>query len=104
MSTRENQSKSSATEIQTTNRPVATQGGSEGLGHVATDCPADTIYGFHSLEQQKGAAVDKYRNRAVESAGEPLPADKEDTSFMNRKPGGGETLPGWEKAKGIISG
>lgn len=69
------------------------------------DAPADTIFGFHSLEEQKDAAGSKFRNRAMESAGgEPLAEDKEDTSFMNRKPGGGETLPGWEKIKDIASG
>ncbi|KAL4942602.1 hypothetical protein BDV06DRAFT_222040 [Aspergillus oleicola] len=94
-----------STEHQTSNAPAATQGGTQGLGHVATDAPADTIYGFHSLSEQKSAAEDKYKNRAVASAGgEPLDGDKEDTSFMNRKPGGGETLPGWEKAKEMVAG
>ncbi|KAL3470758.1 hypothetical protein BJX99DRAFT_238859 [Aspergillus californicus] len=95
---------SSASEHPTTNRPAATQGGEEGTGHVATNCPADTIYGFHSLEQQKGAAVDKYKNRAVESAGEPLPGDKEDASFMAKKPGGAGTFPGWDKMKHMVGG
>ncbi|KAL4804366.1 hypothetical protein BDV18DRAFT_143052 [Aspergillus unguis] len=95
----------SAPESQTSNRPAATQGGSQGLGHVDTDAPADTIYGFHSLEQQKGAAEDKYKNRAMASAGvEPLQGDKEDTSFMNTKPGGNETLPGWGAVKDMVSG
>ncbi|KAL4743904.1 hypothetical protein BDV11DRAFT_165596 [Aspergillus similis] len=93
------------TESQTTNRPAATQGGNEGLGHVDMDRPADTIYGFHSLEQQKNAAGDKYTSRAMASAGqEPLEGDKEDTSFMNHKPGGAGTLPGWEMAKEMITG
>ncbi|KAL2832701.1 hypothetical protein BJY01DRAFT_100024 [Aspergillus pseudoustus] len=93
------------TENATTNAPAATQGGAQGLGHVATGPPSDTIYGFHSLEQQKGAAEDKYKTRVTaSSSAEPLQDKKEDTSFMNRKPGGGETLPGWEKAKEIISG
>ncbi|KAL4780433.1 hypothetical protein BJX76DRAFT_338062 [Aspergillus varians] len=92
-------------EHQTTNRPAATQGGNEGLGHVDMDAPADTIYGFHSLKEQKGAAEEKYKTRAIESAGgKALAGDKEDTSFMNRKPGGGETLPGWEKVKSMVSG
>ncbi|KAI9370059.1 hypothetical protein BJX61DRAFT_113158 [Aspergillus egyptiacus] len=93
-------------ESQTTNRPAATQGGAQGLGHVDTGCPADTIYGFHSLEQQKATAEDKYVNKALASAGKPQQGDrgKEDSSFMNRKPGGGETLPGWDKAKEMISG
>ncbi|KAL4922439.1 hypothetical protein BDW62DRAFT_172514 [Aspergillus aurantiobrunneus] len=93
-----------SSEHPTTNRPAATQGGNQGLGHVDTDAPADTIYGFHSLEEQKGAAEDKYKTRAINSAGEPLAGDKEDTSFMNRKPGGGETLPGWEKAREMVTG
>ncbi|KAL4865592.1 hypothetical protein BDV12DRAFT_147644 [Aspergillus spectabilis] len=92
-------------ESQTTNNPAATQGGNQGLGHVYTDSPSDTIYGFHSLEQQKGAAEEKYKTRAIDSAGgEKLPGDKEDTSFMNRKPGGGETLPGWNEVKGVFTG
>ncbi|KAL2811491.1 hypothetical protein BJX63DRAFT_275223 [Aspergillus granulosus] len=86
------------TENATTSDPDATQG----LGHVATGPPADTICGFHSLEQQKRAAEDRYKMRATASSGAgPL---EEDTSFMNRKPGGGETLPGWEKAKEMMSG
>ncbi|KAL2870332.1 uncharacterized protein BJX67DRAFT_280578 [Aspergillus lucknowensis] len=86
------------------NPPTTTQGGYQGLGHVPTDAPADTIYGFHSLEQQKGAAEDKFLNRAAASAGQPLQGGKEDSSFVKRKPGGGETLPGWEKAKEVIKG
>ncbi|RDW81445.1 uncharacterized protein DSM5745_05002 [Aspergillus mulundensis] len=94
-----------STESKTTNRPEATQGGNEGIGHAYIDAPADTIYGFHSLEQQKDAASDKYKTRAMASAGEePLEGDKEDTSFMNRKPGGGETLPGWNAAKEMVTG
>ncbi|CEL05086.1 hypothetical protein ASPCAL06206 [Aspergillus calidoustus] len=93
------------TEHQTTNAPDVTQGGAQGLGHVATGPPSDTIYGFHSLEQQKGAAEDKYKTRANASSGaEPLEGEKEDTSFMNRKPAGGETLPGWNKVKEMVSG
>ncbi|KAL4759333.1 uncharacterized protein BDW70DRAFT_84854 [Aspergillus foveolatus] len=93
------------TESQTTNRPAATQGGNEGLGHADMNRPADTIYGFHSLKQQKNAAEDKYTSRAMASAEqEPLEGDKEDTSFMNHKPGGAGTLPGWETAKEMITG
>ncbi|KAL4971101.1 uncharacterized protein BDV14DRAFT_194879 [Aspergillus stella-maris] len=95
----------STTENQTSNAPAATQGGNQGLGHVDTGAPADTIYGFHSLSEQKNAAEDKYKNRAIASAGgEPLDGDKGDASFMNRKPGGGETLPLWEQAKGVFGG
>jgi hypothetical protein len=66
--------------------------------------PADTIYGFHSLKQQKNAAEGKYTSRAMASAEqEPLEGDK-DTSFMNHKPGGAGTLPGWETAKEMITG
>lgn len=42
--------------------------------------------------------------RAAASAGEEPPAQKEDTSFMNRKPGGGETMPGWGKLKEMATG
>ncbi|OJI98221.1 hypothetical protein ASPVEDRAFT_37663 [Aspergillus versicolor CBS 583.65] len=91
-------------ENQTTNNPAATQGGNEGPGHVPTDAPADTIYSFNSLKEQKHAAEDKYMARAAASAGEEPPAQKEDTSFMNHKPGGGETLPGWDTMKGIFTG
>ncbi|KAL3465937.1 hypothetical protein BJX64DRAFT_251303 [Aspergillus heterothallicus] len=93
------------TESATTNAPAATQGGAQGLGHVTTGPPSDTIYGFHSLEEQKSAAEDKYKTRANASSGaEPLEGEKPDTTFMNRKPGGGETLPGWDKAKEMVSG
>lgn len=42
--------------------------------------------------------------RAAASAGEEPPAKKEDTNFMNHKPGGGETLPGWDKMKEVVTG
>lgn len=42
--------------------------------------------------------------RAAASAGEEPSAQKEDTSFMNHKPGGGETLPGWDTMKGMFTG
>ncbi|KAI9370610.1 hypothetical protein BJX61DRAFT_514855 [Aspergillus egyptiacus] len=56
---------------------------------------------FPSMKEQKGAAEEKYLSRFAEAGG-PLPSTAEDASFMNHKPGGGDTLPGWNKLRGMM--
>ena len=62
------------------------------------------------LQQQKTLAENKYMERAelassnerpMSEHGEPTCAS-EDHSFMGRKPGGSETLPGWDTVKNVF--
>ncbi|KAJ5244948.1 FAD dependent oxidoreductase [Penicillium chrysogenum] len=83
-----------------------------GLGHVAARNPASTTGKFLGLEDQTGRAerkdlehVDLAANDVeptTTSGGQPTCAT-EDHSFMERKPGGPDTLPGWKAAKNILN-
>ncbi|KAJ5264656.1 hypothetical protein N7534_007967 [Penicillium rubens] len=82
-----------------------------GLGHEAARKSASTIGNFLGLKEQKGRAENKYLqgvdlaangiDTTTTSGGEPTCAS-EDHSFMERKPGGSDTLPGWKMAKRIL--
>ncbi|KAJ5253192.1 hypothetical protein N7489_003602 [Penicillium chrysogenum] len=82
-----------------------------GFGHEAARKPASTIGNFLGLKEQKGRAENKYLqgvdlaangiDTTTTSGGEPTCAS-EDHSFMERKPGGSDTLPGWKMAKRIL--
>ncbi|GES64336.1 hypothetical protein ATEIFO6365_0008040600 [Aspergillus terreus] len=76
-------------------------GGMEGLGHVATDRPAATEGEFNSLKEQKSMAENHFMNR-MEGHGKPT-CSNEDHSFAQHKPGGSDTLPGWNKAKDAVN-
>lgn len=74
--------------------------------------PASITGNFLGLEDQKGRAEHKYLERGnltannaeptTTSGGEPTCAT-EDHSFMERKPGVPDTLPGWKAAKDILN-
>ncbi|KAJ5398471.1 FAD dependent oxidoreductase [Penicillium sp. CMV-2018d] len=83
-----------------------------GLGHVAARNPASTIGSFLGLEDQKGRAEHKYLERVNLAANDAEPTNTsggestratEDHSFMEQKPGGPDTLPGWKIAKNILN-
>ncbi|KAL4896158.1 hypothetical protein BDV59DRAFT_199369 [Aspergillus ambiguus] len=75
-------------------------GGTEGLGHVATDRPAATEGEFNSLKEQKANAESHFMDRMSEQR-KPTCAT-EDHSFAQQRPGGSGTLPGWSKAKDAV--
>jgi len=84
----------------------------EGLGHVAASNPRSSFGNFLGLQEQKTRAENKLMNRvdlAADNApkttesGEPTCAG-EDHTFMQRKPGCPDTLPGWETAKHVFGG
>ncbi|KAJ5226101.1 hypothetical protein N7468_007326 [Penicillium chermesinum] len=64
------------------------------------------------LQQQKTSAEQKYMERADEAAGNAKPVNAhgeptcaaEDHTFMEHKPGGSGTLPGWETMKNVLGG
>ncbi|KAJ5168602.1 FAD dependent oxidoreductase [Penicillium canariense] len=82
----------------------------EGLGHVAAHNPRSTIGEFLGLQDQKTRAENKFLARADMAAGDTKPTTEtgeptcatEDHSFMGQKPGGGDTLPGWETVKNVF--
>jgi hypothetical protein len=50
------------------------------------------------------AGEQRYQQDVEEAGGmAPRSSDHSDASFMNGKPGGSGTLPGWETAKGAIN-
>lgn len=68
----------------------------------------ETMGNFRGLRDQKSRAENKYTadlasvniKRTTES-GEPT-CESEDHSFMGKKPGGGDTWPGWETVKNLF--
>ena len=57
-----------------------------------------------SIKEQKMAGEQRYRQDVEEAGGTvPRSSDHSDASFMNGKPGGAGTLPGWETAKGAFN-
>lgn len=70
------------------------------------------MYGFHGLEEQKGAAERNFQKRWQASADDKAPpmnvedqpptCANEDHSFMQHKPGASSTLPGWDTAKSVV--
>ncbi|KGO69304.1 hypothetical protein PITC_095030 [Penicillium italicum] len=83
-----------------------------GLGHVTPENPASTTGNFLGLEDQKGHGEHKYLERvnlaandtqSPTTSGEELTCATEDHSFMERKPGGPDTLPGWKAAKSVLN-
>lgn len=69
-----------------------------------TTKPSSTSGGMSSISEQKAAGEESYR-QDLEEAGAVPSAQKSnaDASFMNHKPGGSDTLPGWETAKGAFN-
>lgn len=72
--------------------------------------PRSTSGEFRGLQDQKTRAENKFMERVdlveanvkpTNAQGEPTCAS-EDHSFMGQKPGGSETLPGWETVKNTI--
>ncbi|KAJ5327927.1 hypothetical protein N7541_009034 [Penicillium brevicompactum] len=86
-------------------------GKEQGLGHVDAPTGRSTMGEFLGLKDQKSRAENKYFQRAemaegndpMNTAGDPTCAS-EDHSFMGQKPGGSETLPGWNKMKEFAGG
>ncbi|KAL4978871.1 hypothetical protein BDW66DRAFT_148726 [Aspergillus desertorum] len=57
-----------------------------------------------SLKEHKAAGEQRYQQDVEEAGGMvPKSSDHTNASFMNGKPGGGGTLPGWETAKGAVN-
>ncbi|KAL2863270.1 uncharacterized protein BJX67DRAFT_364308 [Aspergillus lucknowensis] len=53
-----------------------------------------------SISEQKAAGKKSYRDELMEAGAMPT---SEDRSFAQHKPGGSDTLPGWNKAKGAFN-
>ncbi|OGM45193.1 hypothetical protein ABOM_005846 [Aspergillus bombycis] len=79
--------------------------GGEGAGHISdkTKTSFSSANEFSSLREQKGMAERNFLDRRNRELGEQEgTCATEDHSFMTKKPGGSDTLPGWEKAKGAL--
>ncbi|KAL2811592.1 hypothetical protein BJX63DRAFT_398825 [Aspergillus granulosus] len=55
--------------------------------------------GLSSITEQKASGEQRYKNDVAEAGAIP---SESDPSFMKHKPGGSDTLPGWNKAKGAL--
>ncbi|KAL4886003.1 hypothetical protein BJY04DRAFT_98149 [Aspergillus karnatakaensis] len=75
---------------------------SSGSGESHTGKLSSLTGELSSLKDQKAAGEQRYQDDVNEAGGVPATAS-EDASFMNRKPGGSDTLPGWEQAKGAVN-
>ncbi|KAJ6095888.1 hypothetical protein N7486_006634 [Penicillium sp. IBT 16267x] len=80
----------------------------EGLGHVAAPNPRGTMGRALGLQEQKSHAKSNFLQqddavnvRPTSEHGEPTCAT-EDHSFMNRKPGASDALPGWETFRNVL--
>ncbi|KAB8249759.1 hypothetical protein F9C07_2126779 [Aspergillus flavus] len=79
--------------------------GGEGTGHISDKIKTSLSSAdeFSSLRDQKGMAESNFMDRRNREMGEHEgTCATEDHSFMTQKPGGSDTLPGWEKAKGVL--
>lgn len=74
--------------------------------------PKSTMGNFLGLQDQKSRAENKYLQRMdlagddvrpMNDQGDPTCAS-EDHSFMGHKPGGPDTLPGWNTMKDFVGG
>ncbi|KAF7591128.1 hypothetical protein BBP40_001967 [Aspergillus hancockii] len=78
----------------------------EGTGHISDKIKTSysSANEFSSLRDQKTHAEDNYMDRMHREEGvKDGTCATEDHSFMKTRPGGSETLPGWEKAKDTVS-
>ncbi|CAG7931521.1 unnamed protein product [Penicillium olsonii] len=87
-------------------------GKEQGTGHMDAPTGKSTMGEFLGLRDQKTRAENKYFERAemaengeysMNATGDPTCAS-EDHSFMGHKPGGSDTLPGWNKMKEFAGG
>ncbi|KAB8235047.1 hypothetical protein ETB97_010720 [Aspergillus alliaceus] len=81
-------------------------GTDEGPGHISGKIKTSysSANEFSSLRDQKNMAEQNFMGRTHREAGENEgTCATEDHSFMERKPGTQDTLPGWEKAKDTMS-
>ncbi|OOQ82279.1 hypothetical protein PEBR_39753 [Penicillium brasilianum] len=79
----------------------------EGPGHIGAHNPRSTIGGFLGLEDQKSRAENNFLARADLASGKEQigrTCETEDHSFMGKKPGESDALPGWQTIKSIIPG
>lgn len=57
-----------------------------------------------SISEQKAAGEESYRHDLEEAGGVPSAEESNAAAgFMAHKPGGSDTLPGWETAKGALN-
>ncbi|KAL4867073.1 hypothetical protein BDV12DRAFT_171916 [Aspergillus spectabilis] len=70
---------------------------SSGSGESSTSKLSSLSGELSSLQEQKASGRE---NNLAEIGGVPT---SENASFMTHKPGGSDTLPGWEKAKGALN-
>jgi len=84
----------------------------EGPGHIAAHNPRSTIGGFLGLRDQKTRAENNFlaqSDQVSETGGTSeertgTTCTTEDHSFMGKKPGASDALPGWQTVKNIIPG
>ncbi|KAL4758745.1 uncharacterized protein BDW70DRAFT_90410 [Aspergillus foveolatus] len=88
------------------------KGGLEGVSNRLSSTSGESHSGklsnlngeLSSLKEQKMAGEQRYRQDVEEAGGMvPKSSDHSGASFMNGKPGGAGTLPGWETAKGAFN-
>ncbi|KAL2793224.1 hypothetical protein BJX66DRAFT_231142 [Aspergillus keveii] len=76
---------------------------SSGSGESATSKLSSISGEMSGISKQKAAGEQRYKSAEAEAGA--IPAEVEgDPSFMKRKPGGSDTLPGWNQAKGALGG
>ncbi|KAJ6027975.1 hypothetical protein N7540_003551 [Penicillium herquei] len=81
----------------------------QGYGHVEAPNPRATMGDTLGLQQQKTRAKYHFLQRSDEAAdvkpmsehGEPTCAS-EDHTFMNHRPGGSKTMPGWGTMRNVM--
>ncbi|KAJ5671942.1 FAD dependent oxidoreductase, partial [Penicillium longicatenatum] len=86
-----------------------TEGPRQGFGHVAPANARETMGEALGLREQKDQAKFNFMQR-VDDAGDVKPTTEhgeptcttEDHSFMGKKPGGSDALPGWETVKNVL--
>ncbi|KAL3463686.1 hypothetical protein BJX64DRAFT_287155 [Aspergillus heterothallicus] len=74
---------------------------SSGSGESQTSKLSSMSGELSDITEQKAAGEQRYKNRVAEAGA--IPSESEGgPSFMKHKPGGSDTLPGWNKAKGAL--
>ncbi|KAL2851069.1 hypothetical protein BJY01DRAFT_245171 [Aspergillus pseudoustus] len=72
---------------------------SSGSGESQTSKLSSMSGEMSGLSEQKAAGKQQYKNDVDEAGAIP---SESDPSFMKHKPGGSDTLPGWNKARGAF--
>ncbi|KAL4985152.1 hypothetical protein BDW68DRAFT_180000 [Aspergillus falconensis] len=74
-----------------------------GSGESSTSKLSSISGEMSGLRDQKAAGEEQYKSDVAEAGAIPTEAEG-NPSFMKHKPGGSDTLPGWNKAKDALGG